>query len=79
MIVKLLTEHQLNRRLQRLVRVYTCQNATLLEISCHSSIIEYKHSFIIQVQKVMKDIQTPYSGIERYSMVSVNLQETKYV
>ena len=41
--------------------------------------IEYKYSFIIQVQKVMKDLQTPTSGIERYSMVSVGLQETKNV
>ena len=40
MIVKLLTEHrlELKRRLQRLVRVYTSQNATLLEIICHGSI-----------------------------------------
>ena len=41
LIVKLLTEHhlrsKLKMRLQRLVRGYTCQNATLLEISCTSS------------------------------------------
>ena len=41
MIVKLLTEHfgvsKHNRRLQRLVRVYTCQNVKLLEISCCGS------------------------------------------
>ena len=41
MIVKLLTEHhlesKLKRRLQGLIRVYTCQNATLLEISSTSS------------------------------------------
>ena len=43
MIVKLLIEHHLefNRRLQRLVRVYTCQNATLLEISCTGSFQNY--------------------------------------
>ena len=29
---------KLKRRLQRLVWVYTCQNATLLEITCHGSI-----------------------------------------
>ena len=28
---------QLKRRLQRFVWVYTCQNATLLEITCHGS------------------------------------------
>ena len=30
---------KLKRRLHRLVWVYTCQNATLLEITCHGSII----------------------------------------
>ena len=30
---------KLKMRLQRLVRVYTCQNATLLEISCTGSIL----------------------------------------
>ena len=43
MIVKLLTEHNLEflslKRLQKLVRVYTCQNVKLLEISCRGSII----------------------------------------
>ena len=42
MTVKLLTEHafgisKLKRRLHRLVRVYTCQNATLLEITYRCS------------------------------------------
>ena len=42
MNVKLLTEYHkgvpnLNSRLHRLVWVYSCQNATLLEITCHSS------------------------------------------
>ena len=41
MIVKLLTEHHLEflslRRLKRLVRVCTCQNVKLLEISCGGS------------------------------------------
>ena len=37
---RLLTEHHLNflRRLHRLVWVYTCQKATLLEITCRGSI-----------------------------------------
>ena len=39
MIVKLLTEHQLKRRLKRLVRVYTSQNVKSLEISCTGSIM----------------------------------------
>ena len=42
MSVKPLTEHhleffKLNRRLQRSVLVYTCQNVSLLEIKCHGS------------------------------------------
>ena len=42
MTVKLLTEHhfgvsKLKWRLQRLVRVYACQNVKLLEISCRGS------------------------------------------
>ena len=42
MTSKLLTEHhlefpKLKRRLHRLLWVYTCQNATLLEITCHGS------------------------------------------
>ena len=47
MIVGLLTEHhlgfsQIGERLQGLVWVYTCQNATFFEITCHSS-----HDFLI--------------------------------
>ena len=50
MIVKLLTKHhfgvsKLKRMLQRPVRVYTCQNATLLEISCAGSFS--KHALMI--------------------------------
>ena len=41
MSVKLLVEQfevsKFKRRLQRLVRIYTCQNATLLEITCYGS------------------------------------------
>ena len=45
MIIKLLIEHHLEflslkRRLQRLVRDYNCQNATLLEITCRGSNLE---------------------------------------
>ena len=38
MIVKLLTEHHLEF-LSFEFRVYTCQNAILLKISCHGSIL----------------------------------------
>ena len=33
---------KLKRRLQRLVRVYTCQNASLLEITCLGSLISFQ-------------------------------------
>ena len=36
----------LRRRLKRLARVYTCQNATLLEITCHGS---YTHQLLTQI------------------------------
>ena len=44
MIAKLLTEHHLEilfakKETEEIGRVYTCQNATLLEISCTGSII----------------------------------------
>ena len=39
----LLGVSQLKRRLNRLVRVYTCQNATMLETTCHGS---YNVSFM---------------------------------
>ena len=41
------------RRLQRLVRVYTCQNAILLEISCTGSLMYY---FVIWLSKYIQSI-----------------------
>ena len=37
---------KLKRRLQTLVRVYTCQNVKLLEISCHGSYLSTTHMLI---------------------------------
>ena len=40
------SSYMLKRRLHRLARVYTCKNATLLEITCHGSFIfgtEYRN------------------------------------
>ena len=54
---------KLHRRLQRLVGVYTCQNVTLLEITCHGS-------FGICLKKV----NTPYLFQEGVSAVE-NLNE----
>ena len=56
----------LKRTLQRLVRVYTCQNVKLLEISCRGSIISLlyynmhrivfnfheQHEFELRVQRI---------------------------
>ena len=54
MIVKLLTVSKLKRRLQRLVRVYTYQNATLMEISCTGSILTHQfQSFNDLNQRIM--------------------------
>ena len=39
--VKLLTDSKLNRRLHRLVWVYTCQNTTLLEITYCGSLVNF--------------------------------------
>ena len=51
MSVKLLTEYHLEflslkRRLHRLIRVYTCENATLLEITCHGSFVFIQNIFL---------------------------------
>ena len=47
----------LKRRLQRLVGVYTCQNATLLEITCTGSGYNFQNIFyflILKMQTLMK-------------------------
>ena len=63
MIVKLLTEHHLEflslkRRLQMLVRVYRCRNATLLEIPCHGSNLMSYHARI-QRGRGLHGVRTP--------------------
>ena len=40
---------KLNRRLHRLVRVFTCQNATFLKIICRGSV--YVVTFIMNLDK----------------------------
>ena len=40
---------KLQKRLHRLVWVYTCQNATLLEITCHGSLMKGKHTFDFRI------------------------------
>ena len=61
MIIKLLTEHHLaflsfKGRLQRLFRVYTCQNATLLEISCTGSILYKGLVIMITTARMINDV-----------------------
>ena len=68
MIVKLLTEHYLellslkggcSQGLQRLVRVYTCQNVKLFEISCHGSISNIYIKYILKLESCsIAEIQT---------------------
>ena len=38
----------LKRRLHRLVQVYSCQNVTLLDITCRSPFIQYKAGRVAQ-------------------------------
>ena len=59
MIVKLLTEYpleflSLKGGLHRLVRVYTCQNATLLEITCHGS--NHVHIILFNCSVAIKQV-----------------------
>ena len=56
-------------RLHRLVRVYTCQNATLLEITCHGSnisvIARHRLKYVTSIQ--LHKLQVQHNG----SMVEV--------
>ena len=47
---------KLNRRLRMLVWVYTCQNATLLEISCHGSNHEYTLTETSLIIELLHDV-----------------------
>ena len=46
----------LKRGLHRLVRVYTCQNATLLEITCHGSFV---FVFVILSHQLLAALWSP--------------------
>ena len=68
MIVKLLTEHhleffKLKRRLQRLVRVYTCQNVKWLEISIVTCTIIIKGEFNFEFRKT--NLAEPFQTAQR--------------
>ena len=39
-LIKLLLEHKLKRRLHKLHGVHSCQNATLLQITCDDSFVK---------------------------------------
>ena len=60
MTVTLLTDCKLNRRLHRLVGVYTCQNATLLEITCRGS-------YVNQCQHASYSLLLPYMELLAFS------------
>ena len=58
MIVKLLTGvSMLKRRLQRLVRVHTCQNATLLVITCTGSFHTKSQVSCVRTLEIKSTIQ----------------------
>ena len=81
MIVKLLTEHHLEflslkedqRRLQRLIRVYTCQNATLYEISCTGSIINFNQGHWSMKSRSWSPCHSPCSK-SMPKTITVNLE-----
>ena len=42
---------KLKRRLHRLVWVYSCQNATLLEITCHGSYVDFSlYYYVVEIE-----------------------------
>ena len=45
----------LKRRVHRLTCAYSCQNVTLLEISCRSSILKTEEIAIVEVQRYGSD------------------------
>ena len=81
MIVKLFTEHDLEfLGLQRLVRVYTCQNATLLKISCRSSFFCFRRVLYgvnsIQVH-VTPIIQLLFKEVRHIKFVLLKFKKNK--
>ena len=69
---------KLKRRLHRLIWVYTCSNATLLEITCHGSdVIFYSFSLTLECadedgmryRSVMSSLLQEYGGVGIYVKV----------
>ena len=79
MIVKLLTEHhlecKLKRRLQRLARVCTCQNATLLEISCTDSALTQFLNFYRYLERLESEPPSPTHVNQPQKMDPSSLQK----
>ena len=66
---------KLKRRLQRLVWVYTCQNATLLEIPCHGTDFSYTYKTRVKqpLLQAAQDFKEP-SGTD-FNKISENSTE----
>ena len=83
---KLLTEHhlefpaKLKRRLHRLVWVYTCQNATLLEIICYGSFVIWNpHCYLHTIVNHCAKCDYPPSNIVRGICVINGIISTRHI
>ena len=84
MIVKLLTEHHLEfltfkRRLHRLVRVCTCQNTTLLEITCHDSFHLFSVVLLYQTFRKVFDVQRNADCIQTLALKENSLKHVLWL
>ena len=59
---------KLKERLQRLVRVYTCQNATLLEISCIGSYHTCEDILIVKSKKKWFKLAVLLENVEKHHL-----------
>ena len=79
---------KLKRRLQRLVWVYTCQNATKLEITCQGSFSKWKIpvddmglfflailKYVLKLKKIKKKIWSHWSSTFCLSNLSLALKQ----
>ena len=84
MIVELLAEQKtfgvskLKMRLHRLVRVYTCQNATSLEITCRVSYV-FGTSVVLSAQKNKREFRILKASIVTPDLYQMSLVATKPV
>ena len=75
----------LKRRLHRLVRVYTCQNTTLLEITCLGSFVyndshlSLNQQYIIKLLEAMSRLACMvHLTVLRHTYIPVNIESNEY-